>query len=123
MFMVLHEPYLWPKVQSSGEYGSLENVFAYSSGCGSTEVDVANGPPQHALAAARGTGEWFRNWDWRSEWDSNPRYDFPSIHRTAYSRRLDVTAPPVIGPTADKSNRSPRFRTKSLIKISDIEKL
>jgi len=54
--MVLHEPYLWPKVQSSGEYGSLENVFAYSSGCGSTEVDVANGPPQHALAAARGTG-------------------------------------------------------------------
>ena len=43
MFMALYEPYLWPKVQSSGEIGPAENVFARGSGCGSAEVDPANG--------------------------------------------------------------------------------
>src|SRR5580700_2008542 len=44
MFALLHEPYLWPKVQSSGENRCAENAFARSGRRGSTEVDAANGP-------------------------------------------------------------------------------
>src|SRR4029077_16116406 len=58
-----------PRLCCKSRFALMIKKFCGSrgGGCGSTEVDVANGPPQRALATARSTGERFRNWDWRVE--------------------------------------------------------